>query len=47
MSAAHTEAQEIKCPDLELNVLQSMENVTARVQGAIKPGLTDRDALLA
>ena len=44
---AHTEAQEIKCPDLELNVLQSMENVTARVQGAIKPGLTDRDALLA
>jgi hypothetical protein len=42
---ARTLSEEIKCPDLELNVLMSMENVTARVQGAVKPGMTDRDAL--
>src|SRR5258708_1006510 len=35
---AKTQTEELKCPDLELNVLMSMENVTNRVQGAIKPG---------
>ena len=44
---ARTEADEIKCPDLELNVLQSMEDVTSRVQGAVKPGMSERDALMA
>ena len=44
---ARTPADEIKCPDLELNVLMSLENVTALVQGAIKTGLSDRDALQA
>jgi Peptidase S46 len=44
---ARTEAQELKCPDLELNVLMSMENVTARVMAALKPGMTDTDALKA
>jgi hypothetical protein len=33
---ARTSAEEIKSPDLEVNVLVSMENVTARVQDAIK-----------
>ena len=36
---AKTRAEEVKCPDLELNVLQSIEDVTARVQGAVKPGM--------
>lgn len=33
---AQTSAEEIKSPDLEVNVLVSMENVTARVQDALK-----------
>jgi hypothetical protein len=33
---ALTAAEEIKSPDLEVNVLVSMENVTARVQDALK-----------
>jgi Peptidase S46 len=44
---ARTEAQELKCPDLELNVLMSMENVTTSVMAAVKPGMTDADALKA
>lgn len=31
---ARTRAGEMKCPDLELNVLESMENVTARIEKA-------------
>ena len=31
---ATSPAEELRCPDLELNVLVSMENVTSRVQGA-------------
>ena len=42
---AHSEAEEMKCPDLELNVLESMENVTARVLAVVKPGMSDKDAL--
>jgi hypothetical protein len=42
---ARTRAEEIKCPDLEINQLISMENVTARVQGAVRPGVSDREAL--
>src|ERR1051326_9504300 len=37
---AKNRADELKCPDLELNVLVSMENVTARVQGVVKRGMT-------
>lgn len=33
---APTEDQEMKSPDLEVNVLESMENVTDRVQAALK-----------
>ena len=42
---ARTQAEELKCTDLELNVLMSMENVTARVQGVLKPGMTEKQAL--
>lgn len=44
---ARTPAEEPKCPDLELNVLTSMEEVTARVQKAVKPGLSEEEALKA
>mgnify|MGYP003551142148 CR=1 FL=1 len=32
---AKTRAEEVKCLDLELNVLQSIEDVTARVNAAV------------
>ncbi|HEU0274752.1 MAG TPA: S46 family peptidase [Candidatus Udaeobacter sp.] len=41
---AKTPAQEIKSTDLELNVLMSIEDVTARVNGAVKPGMTNDQA---
>jgi hypothetical protein len=44
---ARTPGEELKCPDLEVNVLMSMENVTARVLGVVKPGLGDKEALEA
>ena len=44
---ARTRAEELKCPDLEINQLISMEDVTARVQGAVKAGTSDREALEA
>lgn len=44
---ARTQAEELKCPDLELNVLVSMENATNRVQAAVKPDMSDKDALTA
>src|SRR5881396_1560301 len=42
---AKTQAEELKCPDLELNVLVSMESVTARVQGSVKAGMSEKQAL--
>ncbi|MFB3920499.1 MAG: S46 family peptidase [Terriglobia bacterium] len=44
---ARTPAEEPKCPDLELNVLVSLEDVTARVQGAAKKGMSAESALQA
>jgi len=44
---ARTQAEELKCPDLEVNVLANMEDVTARVRGAVKPGMSDEAALKA
>jgi len=44
---ARTPAEEVKSPDLELNVLISMENVSARVQGAVRPGMSQEEALPA
>src|SRR5947209_13412671 len=41
---AKTQADEIKSTDLELNVLMSIEDVTARVNGAVKPGMTSDQA---
>ena len=41
---AKTQAEELKTPDLEANVLISFENVTERVQNAAKSGATDKDA---
>jgi hypothetical protein len=41
---ARTQADEIKSTDLELNVLMSIEDVTARVTGAVKPGMTNDQA---
>jgi len=37
---AKTNAEEIKCTDLELNVLMSIEDVTAQVNAAVKPGMS-------
>ncbi|MGD0460120.1 MAG: S46 family peptidase [Terriglobia bacterium] len=44
---ARTEAEELKCPDLEVNVLVAMEDVTPRVLSAVKPGMTEEAALKA
>jgi len=41
---AATRQDELKCPDLEVNILVSYEDVTTRVQGAVKAGATDKDA---
>src|SRR5881227_2887284 len=41
---ARTQAEEIKSTDLELNVLMSIEDVTTRVNGAVKPGMTNDQA---
>ncbi len=44
---APTLADELPCPDLELNVLISMENVTAKVLAAVKKGMDPVKALEA
>ncbi len=44
---ARTPKEEIPCPDLEINVLVSMEDVTSRVKAAVKEGMSDADALKA
>jgi hypothetical protein len=42
---ARTQAEELKSPDLELNVLISTEDVTKRVEAAVKPGMDEQKAL--
>jgi len=44
---ARTQTEEIKSTDLELNVLESIEDVTARVNGAVKSGMTPDQASAA
>ena len=44
---ARTTEEELKCPDLEINVQMSMEDVTKLVQAAIKEGMSDAEALKA
>src|SRR5689334_13004970 len=41
---AKSRDEEIKCVDLELNVLMSTEDVTARVNAAVKPNMSQADA---
>jgi len=45
--AAATRADELACHDLELNVLVSIEDVTARVQAAVTPTMTADEAFAA
>lgn len=44
---AATRAEELKAPDMELNVLVSIEDVTARVNAAVPAGASAADALTA
>jgi len=44
---AKTQAEEPRATDLELNVLMSIEDVTARVQAALKPGMTPEQSAAA
>ena len=44
---AKSAAEEVKCPDLELNVLEGIEDVTAQVNADVKPGMTDVQVLTA
>jgi hypothetical protein len=41
---AKTQAEEAKCPDLELNVLLAIEDVTEKVKVAAKPGMSTADS---
>jgi hypothetical protein len=41
---ARTQAEEAKCPDLELNVLTGIEDVTAKVNADVKPGMSAAEA---
>ena len=44
---ARTHSEELKAPDLELNQLVSIEDVTARVTAAVKPGMSPSEASAA
>jgi hypothetical protein len=44
---ARSLSEEVKAPDLELNVLVGIEDVTAKVLAAVKPGATDIEAAVA
>ncbi len=44
---ARTRAEEHKCEAIEMNVLMSIEDVTQRVNAAVKPGLPPADAFKA
>src|SRR5262249_20186447 len=44
---ARTQDQELKCPDLELNILQEIKDVTGRVQSAVKADMTPAQAAAA
>src|SRR5947207_479901 len=44
---ARAQTEEIKSTDLELNVLESIEDVTARVNGSVKSGMTPDQASAA
>src|SRR5438132_118265 len=46
-SVARNATDEIKAPSIELNVLMSIEDVTTRVNGAVKTGTSDAQAFAA
>jgi len=39
--------EELKCPDLELNVLVGMENITEKITAAVTPSMNERQAMNA
>jgi hypothetical protein len=41
---AKSQAEEAKCPALELNVLMGIEDVTKKIEGAVKPSMSTADA---
>ena len=41
---AKTQKEEIRCVDLELNVLEGIEDVTERINAAVKPGMDPAEA---
>ena len=41
---AKTQAEEAKCPDLELNVLVGIENVSGKVKEAVRPAMSAAEA---
>src|SRR5262245_12512127 len=45
--SAKTHTDELKCPDLELNVLQSIEDVTDKVNAAVKSEMKPAEAFAA
>ena len=44
---ARTPAEELRCHDLELNVLMSIEDVTDQVNAVIRPGMSSEEAFKA
>ena len=44
---AASPAQEVRCPDLELNVLEAIQDVTPQVNAAVKADMTDAQAFTA
>jgi hypothetical protein len=44
---AASPADELRCPDMELNVLISIEDVTGRITGAVKPEMAPAEAFAA
>ncbi|HYL14203.1 MAG TPA: S46 family peptidase [Terriglobales bacterium] len=44
---AKTQGDEAKCPDLELNVLVGMEDVTSQVKNVVQPGMSAAQAFQA
>lgn len=44
---ANSRAEEMKCVDLELNVLMSIEDVTARINAGVLPEMSAGEALIA
>ena len=41
---ARTLGEELRCPDFEVSILESYEDVSARVRADVKPGQKDADA---